>query len=146
MSTNYPPNPDWQSNQQPDYNQGGYAQPTQYQSSYDPSNPYGSQNPYAPQNPYAQGQGQMQQSFAPARDKRGGFAIAGLVLGILSIPAAILPLCGFPVSIVGIVMAALGRASVSRRTMATIGLVLAIIGIVLTIASASYGAYVATHP
>ena len=91
-------------------------------------------------------QGQMQQPFAPARDKRGGFAIAGLVLGILSIPAAILPLCGFPVSIVGIIMAALGRASVSRRTMATIGLVLAIIGIVLTIASASYGAYVATHP
>lgn len=143
MSTNYPPNPDWQNNQQPNYGQGGYSEPTQYQPPYGASNPY-AQNPYETQNPYEQGQ--MQQMYTKPPDKRGGFAIAGLVLGIISIFAAILPLCGFPVSIVGIIIAALGRASVSKRTMATIGLVLAIIGIVLTIANASYGAYIATHP
>jgi len=72
-------------------------------------------------------------------ERGGGFAIAGLILGIISIVAAILPICGFPISIVGIVMSALGRRSVSKRTIATIGLVLAIIGIILAALSAAYG-------
>jgi hypothetical protein len=66
-------------------------------------------------------------------DRRGGFAIAGLVLGIIGIVVALVPICGLPVSIVGIVMSALGRQSVLRRTMAGWGLALSIIGLVLSV-------------
>jgi len=40
---------------------------------------------------------------------------------------------GLPVSIVGIILSALGRRSVRRRTMATVGLVLSIISLVVII-------------
>lgn len=72
-----------------------------------------------------------------------GMAVAGLVLGIISMIAWLIPLFGLPISIVGIVLAALGRRSVSRRTMATVGLVLAIIALVLTLINAVLGAYLA---
>ncbi len=65
-------------------------------------------------------------------DQNGGFAIAGLILGIVSIPTAFF-LCGIVFGIVGIVLSALGRRSVSRRTMATIGLALSIVGVAITV-------------
>ena len=76
-------------------------------------------------------------------DQNGGQAIAGLVLGIISMLAWLLPICGLPVAIVGIVLSALGRKSVSRRTMATVGLVLSIIGLVLTLGNAALGVLMA---
>jgi hypothetical protein len=81
----------------------------------------------------------------PQPEQGGGMAIAGLILGIISIPAAIVAICGLVFGIIGIVLSALGRRSVSRRTMATIGLVLSIIGVVLAIASGAYGVYLASH-
>jgi hypothetical protein len=60
-----------------------------------------------------------------------GFAIAGLVLGIIAIVSSWYPVCGLPIPIIGIVMSALGRRSVSYRTMATVGLVLSIIALVI---------------
>lgn len=74
-------------------------------------------------------------------DQNGGFAIAGLILGIVSIPAAFIAICGFVLGIAGIVMSALGRRSVSRRTMATVGLVLSIIAVVLAVANWAVGFY-----
>lgn len=62
-----------------------------------------------------------------------GFAIAGLVLGIIAIVSSWYPVFGLPIPIVGIVMSALGRRSVSYRTMATVGLVLSIIAIAIGI-------------
>lgn len=148
---NYPPNPDWQNNQQqqPDYGQNGYIQqPTQYdqspyeQPSYVPPteyaqpDPYAQQQPnmYAPPNPYGQMAQQYAPVAAPASDSRGGFAIAGLVLGILSILSSWIPFCGLPLPIVGIVMSALGRRSYSHRTMALVGLILSIVAIVIGVA------------
>ncbi len=60
-----------------------------------------------------------------------GMAVASLVLGIISVITFFLWPVGLPVSIIGIVLGALGRRSVSRRTMATTGLVLSIVGLVL---------------
>ena len=42
-------------------------------------------------------------------NKQNNKAIAGLVLGITSLLAWLLPLLGYPVSIVGIIMGALGK-------------------------------------
>ncbi len=150
---NYPPNPDWQNNQQqqPSYRQDGYFQPpTQYeQSTYTQPDPYAQPgayvppqpSPYASSNPY----GAMAQQYAPASDGRVGFAIAGLVLGILSILSSWIPFCGLPLPIIGIVMSALGRRSFSYRTMATVGLILSIIAIVIGVALTTLSLIAASH-
>lgn len=156
---NYPPNPDWQNNQQqqqPDYGLNGYSQqPTQYEQP-----PYGEPTQYAQPDPYAQPQpnmyasppniyGEMAQQYAPAAapasDSRGGFAIAGLVLGIISILSSWIPFCGLPLPIIGIVMSALGRRSFSHRTMAMVGLILSIVAIVIGIAITAIGLIAASH-
>jgi hypothetical protein len=61
-----------------------------------------------------------------------GFAIASLVLGILSLCAAITWFCGGPISIAGIILGILGLKSSSRK-MAIAGIVLSVIGFILMI-------------
>ena len=139
----YPPGPEWENNQQPGYGQYGQSNasvpPTQYQPPY-PEQPSYSQESYSqPPPPYSQ-QSYVPPTYAaplpygvPARapDRSMGFAIAGLVLGIIAIVSSWYPVCGLPIPIIGIVMSALGRRSVSYRTMATVGLVLSIIALVI---------------
>jgi len=138
----YPPPPEWENNQQPGYGQYGQSNasvpPTQYQPPY-PEQPSYSQESYSQPPPYSQ-QAYVPPTYAaplpygvPARapDKSMGFAIAGLVLGIIAIVSSWYPVCGLPIPIIGIVMSALGRRSVSYRTMATVGLVLSIIALVI---------------
>ncbi|HVB24956.1 MAG TPA: hypothetical protein VNG51_23675 [Ktedonobacteraceae bacterium] len=151
---NYPPNPDWQNNsqQQPDYSQNGYAQQhTQYEQP-----PYVQPTEYAQPDPYAQPlpnmyapphnlYGEMAQQYAPASDSRAGFAIAGLILGILSILSSWIPICGLPLPIIGIVMSALGRRSFSHRTMAMVGLILSIAAIVIGVAITAIGLIATSH-
>jgi hypothetical protein len=69
-----------------------------------------------------------------------GKAIASLCLGLFGLIAWILPIIGLPTTITGLV---LGIKSVngSRKGMATAGIVLCIIGLVLSIANAAIGAY-----
>ncbi len=74
-----------------------------------------------------------QMPIAPAVVDKKSSAIAGFVLGIVSLFASFIPLFGLPCSIVGIVMGSKGMKS-SKKTLATIGLVLSIIGIIATIA------------
>lgn len=58
-----------------------------------------------------------------------GLAIAGLVLGIISVVFIfIFPWIGLITGIVGIILSVKGRASVNKKGMATAGLVLSIIG------------------
>lgn len=136
----YSGDPQWPSQPQEGYPPAGepnrssipptqYAQPYAGSPSPYPSMPnqpgYGVPNPYAPYS----GVGVTPSQLEPGR----GQAVAGLVLGIIGLLAWLVPLLGVPVSIVGIVLSALGRRSVSRRTMATVGLVLSIISLVLTI-------------
>ena len=82
---------------------------------------------------------------SPTTATRGaGQATAGLVLGIISMIGWLIPLTGFPLSILGIIFSAIGRNS-SYRGRATAGLLLAIIALILTIVNAVAGAYLATH-
>lgn len=71
-------------------------------------------------------------------DKKG-VAIAGLVLGILSPLVWLIPLFGYPVTIVGIIMSAKGMKT-SGRGMAIAGMILSIIGLVLTLGNSVLGA------
>ena len=77
-------------------------------------------------------------------NKQNNKAIAGLVLGITSLLAWLLPLLGYPVSIVGIIMGALGKKS-EKKNIAIVGLVLYIIGLVLTLGNSAYGVYLALN-
>ena len=107
-------------------NQPPYGQPP-----YDPQNPsggyppqqqggyYPSQGGYPPQQPEGyyppQGGYQQPQQYAypgapvAQPEKGGGFAIAGLILGIVSIPVAIFAICGYITAILGFVFSILGR-------------------------------------
>jgi len=69
-----------------------------------------------------------------------GTSIASLVLGIASFVAWLLPLAGFPVSIVGLVLGITGRRRL-RTGIGTAGLVCSSIGLALTLANSSAGAY-----
>ncbi len=73
--------------------------------------------------------------------KANGKAVAGLVLGLVGIVAWFIPLIGFPVTIVGLIMSVLGLKS-QKKNMAIAGLVLCIIFLVVTIANAAIGAYI----
>lgn len=91
----------------------------------------------------------MQTSFpptpsipAPAGDKKG-LAIAGFVLGIINMCAWLLPICGGPVAIVGLVLSILGIKS-SQKTLAIIGVVLSALGLLLTIVNAILGAVISS--
>ncbi|MCX7609458.1 MAG: DUF4190 domain-containing protein [Anaerolineales bacterium] len=75
---------------------------------------------------------------APQSDPKG-FAIASLVLGILNLCSWFLPICGGPLSIVGIILGILGLKS-SQRTLAIVGIVLSGIGLLATIVNAIVGA------
>lgn len=138
----YPQNPP----QQPAYPPPGYGQQPDY-----PTPGYGQQAAYPPP-PVAPSSQYPPMGYAPAYgvplaqpDRRGGVAIAGFVLGILSILAWLLPICGYPVTIAGIICAAMGLSSTQRRTLAMIGLVLAIIGLLATLGNSIIGAAIFLH-
>jgi len=74
--------------------------------------------------------------------------IAALVLGIVGLGAWVIPLLGFPVTIVGLVLGVRGQKR-KRKGIALAGMILSIIGLVLTTANAAIGAYqgaTGTHP
>jgi len=127
------------------YDPQSQGQPEGYPPNYGQNPSYPGQPAY-PQPGYPQ-PGQPYQAYpAPAAPQQGGgLAIAALVLGIIGLIAWFLPICGFPVTIVGLILGFLGRRSPARRTLATVGIVLCIIGLVLTIGSAAFGAYIATQ-
>jgi hypothetical protein len=68
--------------------------------------------------------------------KGGGKAVASLVLGIVGVYVSVIPLIGFPVTIVGLILGIGGMKS-SNRGMAIAGVVLNIIFLVVTIISSA---------
>lgn len=72
--------------------------------------------------------------------KHNGKAVASLVLGIISLLVWLVPLFGYPVSIVGLVMGVYGVQS-WKKNIGMAGLILSIIGLVLCIANSAIGAY-----
>lgn len=67
-----------------------------------------------------------------------GKTTTGFILGIISLIAWLIPLFGYPVTIIGIIMSAIGIKN-EKKSQATIGLVLSIIGLVLTLANSIAG-------
>ena len=67
---------------------------------------------------------------------------AGFVLGIISIFAWLLPLAGYPVSIVGLVLSVKAKKNPENKT-ALAGMILSIIGLVLTVINSFLGALIA---
>jgi hypothetical protein len=80
-----------------------------------------------------------------AGDAKSGKALAGMILGIISIPAAFIPIFGMLFGVLAITFASLGKKEIARDGMtnmghATAGLVLGTIGVVLALALLVIGA------
>ncbi|MBD3280063.1 DUF4190 domain-containing protein [Candidatus Dojkabacteria bacterium] len=84
---------------------------------------------------------QAQASTAPAASNSNAdtMAIAALILGVLNLCSWCLPICGCPMSIIGIVLGVMGMKSEKNKTLAIIGLVLSVFGLVASIGSAILG-------
>jgi hypothetical protein len=67
----------------------------------------------------------------PVPDQGGGMAIASLVLGIISLPAALAPICGVIFGGLAIIFGALGLKSTTKRGLAIAGLVMGIVALAL---------------
>ena len=64
---------------------------------------------------------------------------AGFILGIISLLAWLFPLAGYPVSIVGLVLSIKAIKNPENKT-AIAGIVLSIIGLILTVVNSALGA------
>ena len=79
----------------------------------------------------------------PLKDDSGK-AIAGFVLGLVGMLGWCIPLCGLPLTIVGLILSIKGLKS-RQRGMAIAGVILCSIGIVLSLVNAGFGAYQGAH-
>ena len=73
-------------------------------------------------------------------DKHNGKATASLVLGIIGMIAWLIPLLGFPVTMIGVIMGFFGVNS-NRKALGTTGLIFSIISLVLCAVNSALGAY-----
>lgn len=69
------------------------------------------------------------------------FAIGSLVLGVINLCAWFIPICGAPLSIIGIVLGYLGMKDPSQKTLAIIGIALSALGLIATCINGALGAY-----
>lgn len=72
-------------------------------------------------------------------DKNAGKAKAGFILGLISIAAWFIPLIGYPVTVVGLVLSILGVKS-SKKKLAIAGIILTVIFLIVTIINSVLGA------
>lgn len=104
------------------------------------------QSPYQ-QQPYQQ---QPMPPYDAQQPPAGGewMGITSMILGILTLGAWCIPLCGFPLSVAGLVLGIMGLKTRSRG-MAIAGIVMCSIGLALSIINAIIGAYLGAtgqHP
>lgn len=147
---------------QPENNQGPYGTsnsswPNNGSSPYaDPTYPNSGSAPYPPpqpntnyaQSPYYPPTGQEmyppppQQIYMPYGGYRAtqtnGPGIASMVLGIIGVLMFWFPFIGLPVSVIGLILAAVGMKRTDGKGFAVAGLVLTIIGLVLTVCIAGF--------
>jgi hypothetical protein len=89
----------------------------------------------------------MENKVQQVKDQKGK-ATASLVLGIIGMFAWFIPIIGLPIQVIGLVLGIKGWKS-SKHWLAVVGVILCIIGLVLTIINASIGAYMGAtgqHP
>lgn len=68
----------------------------------------------------------------PEERFRNYMALASVSLGVISLCAALIPICGVFISLVGIGLGILSRKSESRK-MAIVGILLSILGIMISV-------------
>lgn len=82
---------------------------------------------------------------APPSAPTGGneriMAIASLVLGVINLCAWFFPICGLPLGFIGIVLGVMGMKDQSQKTIAVIGIILCLIGVLLACVNSAIGAY-----
>ena len=66
-------------------------------------------------------------------------AIASLVLGVINLCAWFLPICGIPLSIIGLVLGYFGMKDPAQKTLAIIGMALSGIGLLLACGNSIFG-------
>lgn len=69
------------------------------------------------------------------------FAIIGLVLGVINLCSWFLPICGFPLTIAGIILGILGLKSPDKKWMGIVAIVISAIAMILTIVNAVAGVW-----
>jgi hypothetical protein len=79
------------------------------------------------------------ETAAPQESGGNGLAVAGLVLGIISLPAVVLSLLDVPIAILGIIFGAVGLSKAKKlggknKGMAMAGLICGIIGLIASVA------------
>ena len=67
--------------------------------------------------------------------KADGYALTGLILGIVSGVCCCVPFIGLPCAVLGIIFSAKGMTSTDRKAMAVIGLILSIIFVACNLAT-----------
>lgn len=77
-------------------------------------------------------------------EKKEKQAMVGFILGLCSIAAWLLPIIGYPVTIIGIIFSAMGMKSSKNRKKAIVGLVLSIIFLIVTLINSILGAIIAS--
>lgn len=81
----------------------------------------------------------VKQEIKTSEDKVEKNATIGFILGLISIVAWLLPLCGYPVTICGIVFSSKGFSSTTNKNKAIAGLTLSIIFLLATLANSVLG-------
>ncbi len=70
------------------------------------------------------------------------FAVLGIVLGVINLFSWIFPICGFPLTIIGLVLGAIGVNS-NHRTLAIVAIVLSGLGLFATMGNSLLGVFLA---
>ena len=105
-----------------------FAYPPPYAEGRPPAGAYPPPPMPAPMQPMAYG------APHPAQVGQGdGMAVAGLILGIISIPMAGLALCGFIFGVLGLIFSLQGRVSIRNHTWAIAGIILSSVGLAVSI-------------
>lgn len=79
----------------------------------------------------------------PATEEKTGMSLASMILGLCGLVAWCLPLVGYPVTIVGLILGCIGRNK-GGKGMATAGIILSIITLLFTLANSIAGIYLNT--
>ena len=123
----------------PNSNSSPYADPT-YPNADAPYPPPPQPNTVYAQPPYAAQQmypPQPQPAYMPyggyGVSQSNGPGIAGMVLGIIGVVTFWFPFVGLPVSVIGLVLSSVGMKRFTGKGFAVAGLVLTIIGVILSL-------------
>jgi len=71
-------------------------------------------------------------------------AITSLVIGVFNLCAWVLPICGIPLGMLGVVLGYFELKDPEVKTLAMVGIVLSVIGLILACVNSFFGALIST--